>query len=806
MKTILTTPIFRLVWIAGLANLLLFAGGGMLFLAPTKTTAAIPPSSGAPSQVVFVPTAPLTTTTFYTITDLGQNFLPAALNDWGQVVGHIQYADQPALWLPEPAFGFPAGLNNLPTPAPVARPQDINNAGIIVGWAGESIYDPLASRWRWDEVLQVWQMTNLGTLGGSASQAYGVNETGQVVGGSLYEEDNFNYLAFLWQNNTMSSLGTLGGGDDSFAYAINDSNTIVGHAQTGDDSDLAVKWVNGAISDLGTLPGGGEATAYDVNDAGEIVGRAFASGTSWGVLWLPAPNYGLEAGIHNLTNGYINSQANAINSHGQVVGTVEIGGTNVPFIWELGELNLLPNLLPPDSGWELLNVQDINDMGQIVGMGMHNGQPRAFLLTPDQSWTIMFYMAGDNNLGNSYPPIFNHLETFADTPNVNLLVLWDNQANGDSGYYEVQHDTDPHNYAAYTEGENFWSQGELDTGSPLTLSDFVTWGIQNYPAGHYALVLDDHGTGLGGGLCDGPGSGCSTSKMSLAEMKLALATVYDQTGETMDVLYMAMCLMGMIEDAYQFQEYVDYYVASENIQFAYSNYLIGLDANLSPAQLATLFASNYAAERTVRNGAFTISVVDIAQLPPLVDVVDQLAEALLSEIDEVSPTLFSLASLVQRFDNRAPGGITPADTYADLYDLASLIAQNLSGYPDIVAAAQAVMEAVDTAVMYEAHASTPSTNLDNSHGVSIFFPANPSSFYYGDNNDFAAGTDWGNPPPTPGTGQVGIGLSGDGIDWGPMLVEYIILTNPDGEDDATPPEPVAKAVDLFSIFLPVIVR
>jgi hypothetical protein len=473
-------------------------------------------------------------------------------------------------------------------------------------------------------------------------------------------------------------------------------------------------------------------------------------------------------------------------------------------LWQNGVTTDIDELFPPGSGWTVLSANDINDHGQIVGSGFYNGQSRGFLLTPASKWTILFYMAGDNNLGHSYPPIFNHLETLANTPGVNLLALWDNEHDGDSGYYEVQYDADPNNYAVYTEGQNYWSKGELDTGSPLTLSDFVTWAVQNYPAEHYALVLDDHGSGLGGGLCDGPGSGCATSKMTLAEMKLALATVYEQTGARMDVLYMAMCLMGMIEDAYQFRDYTDFYVANENVQWTYSNYLTDLDASLIPAQLATLLAGNYAAEMTTRNKAYTISVVEIAQLPPLVDAVDQLAQALLAKIDEVAPTLFSQASLVQRFDNMAPhGSITPADTYADLYDLARLIQQNLAGYAEIVAAAEVVMAGVDTAVIYKSHASTPNTDLDNSHGLSIFFPANPSSFYYGANNDFAAGTHWGNHPLHMMSGE---SVSEEGIAWGPLLVAYIAQTNPDGPDDATPPEPVAKAFDFNAIFLPLISR
>jgi probable HAF family extracellular repeat protein len=46
----------------------------------------------------------------------------------------------------------------------------------------------------------------------------------------------------------------------------------------------------------------------------------------------------------------------------------------------------LNNLLPPNSGWELTQALGINDKGQIVGYGTHDGQIRAFLLTP--RWLI----------------------------------------------------------------------------------------------------------------------------------------------------------------------------------------------------------------------------------------------------------------------------------------------------------------------------------------------------------------------------------------------------------------------------------
>jgi probable HAF family extracellular repeat protein len=246
------------------------------------------------------------------------------INENGSVVGQIDPPNSnPHSFLFDPNIGFA----NLPHFGLASGAAAINDVNQIVGGA---YYETGYRAFLYDR----GQMSDLGTLGGHYSSATDVNNRGQIVGSSTVRESH-PFRAFLYDNGTMLDLGTLGGAS-SVAYAVNESTQIVGYATTIDGGHAFLYQPIGGMRDIGTL--GETSSAYDINESGHVVGIYFGAGEATS-----------RAFVYDSVNG----------------------------------MRDLHSLIPHNSGWtQLFDANAINDHGQIVGSGRINGEKHAFLLTP----------------------------------------------------------------------------------------------------------------------------------------------------------------------------------------------------------------------------------------------------------------------------------------------------------------------------------------------------------------------------------------------------------------------------------------
>jgi hypothetical protein len=254
------------------------------------------------------------------------------------------------------------------------------------------------------------------------------------------------------------------------------------------------------------------------------------------------------------------------------------------------------------------------------------------------NWTILVYLDADNDLENAAINNFNQMEVCGSTKNVKVIVQIDRAAG-----YDTSNDdwTDTRRYLV-TKNSNSSTiasvrlddtpLGELDMADPDNLKDFVDWGVSNFPAEHYCLIIWDHGSGWSVRSATSKYKAVISDEtsghvMNVTDISAALADVH------LDVVAFDACLMQQLEVAYELKDSADYLVGSSAPEpspgYNYATLLSDMNACTTPAALCKAIVSDYVKTYPDYNG-ITQSAVDLGKISAVAEAADNFADVLMA--------------------------------------------------------------------------------------------------------------------------------------------------------------------------------
>ena len=244
--------------------------------------------------------------------------------------------------------------------------------------------------------------------------------------------------------------------------------------------------------------------------------------------------------------------------------------------------------------------------------------------------------------------------------------------------------------------------------SPDTLSGFISYCVENYPATRYELIFWDHGGGSlsGYGYDERFARGGSLTLSAISEVLGASEVKFDFVG-------FDACLMATVENAAMLSEYADYLIASEEtepgIGWYYTNWLTALarDPSLPTLDLGKQIVDDFISNcnRQCAGQPTTLSVVDLAELA---ETLPKNMSAFASSLkDQITSGDYQSVSTA-RGNSREFASSSRIDQI-DFVDFAERIGSN---------EAKNLAKVLRSAVKYNATASS----ITNAYGLSVYFP------------------------------------------------------------------------------------
>lgn len=378
-------------------------------------------------------------------------------------------------------------------------------------------------------------------------------------------------------------------------------------------------------------------------------------------------------------------------------------------------------------------LSEAEEMADIPGFSVQAPELEAVAEEPlnqkTAKWTFFVYLDADNDLEGAGILDINEMEIAGSTDDVNIVVQMDRHPSNDYyGGYDGSNGDWSTTKIFYVLKDSNMEQikskeikdlGEVNMGDGETLKEFLLWGIENYPAEHYAVVLWNHGSGFGVAF----DYSSNDDSIGLSELEYAMEAAKEKAGKKIDIVGFDACLMGMLEVDYALKDSTLIRVGSEETEpydgWDYSTVLTDLinDPSMDADQFSKVIVDRYyeSYQDTYDAESITQSAVDLTKLNEALVKLNLFSEELQLELQAGgSNTVLYARNGVEEYASE--------DTI-DLIDFATII-KRITTNPNLKASASELINSLNSAVLHEKAGSYKKY----SHGIALYFPSD--KYYY----------------------------------------------------------------------------
>jgi hypothetical protein len=385
-------------------------------------------------------------------------------------------------------------------------------------------------------------------------------------------------------------------------------------------------------------------------------------------------------------------------------------------------------------------------------------------------WTFMVYMAADNDLNRFAIRNIKQMALIGSNENVNIIVQLDTRIAGN--HKVTRRFYIENNRILHTNANDPYSQ-KMDSGDPRTLISFCEWGITNYPAQEYALILWNHGTGIldpvrgrafnpvelfsfnpssnrleldrtiglldlidgkqedTRGICWDSSTG---NYLTNQKLKMALNESTQRIlGKKFSLIGFDACLMSMVGVGVEIKDFTNIMVGSQEVELGtgwdYSKVLsVFTKQPLEPAELATHIVDAYENTYNTVTNDYTQSAINLENIDLLEQNINELSGLLLECLKKQRDKSAHKAIWASRHKSRCTHFDEPS--YLDLYHLYSNLQENAKIIHLINAEEEEVIKQALRKTLQNGKqiitkiivANKAGKNLKKAHGISIYFP------------------------------------------------------------------------------------